>query len=79
MQTEYQIIEKSRSKKVTVPLITMPKSQYNANYGVIALDTPPTALMNQWEAKFFQVDQNVALLFIDGCLDGTIVICFSTN
>ncbi|CAJ1180137.1 hypothetical protein CCLMGIMDO_CCLMGIMDO_00345 [Companilactobacillus crustorum] len=57
MQTEYQIIEKSKSKKVTIPLITMPKSKYNANYGVIALDTPPTALMNQWEAKFFRVDQ----------------------
>lgn len=60
MRTQYQIIyqaEKTKEKSAHVPLMTMQKSKYNANYGVIALDTPPTALMNQWEAKFFDLNQ----------------------
>lgn len=60
MRTQYQIIyqaEQTKDKSARIPLMTMQKSKYNANYGVIALDTPPTALMNQWEAKFFGLNQ----------------------
>lgn len=60
MRTQYQLIyqaEGTKEKSARVPLMTMQKSKYNANYGVIALDTPPTALMNQWEAKFFDLNQ----------------------
>lgn len=60
MQVQYHIIykaERTKEKHAVIPLMTMQKSKYNANYGVIALDTPPQALMNQWEAKFFGVNQ----------------------
>lgn len=60
MRTQYQIIyraEQTKNKSARIPLMTMQKSKYNANYGVIALDTPPTALMNQWEAKFFNINE----------------------
>lgn len=58
MQTEYRLIYQAKAAgkdSVKVPLMTPQKSKYNANYGVIALDTPATALMNQWEAKFFDL------------------------
>jgi len=60
MRTQYQLIykaEATKDKSARGPLMTMQKSQYNANYGVIALDTPANALMNQWEAKFFGLNQ----------------------
>jgi len=60
MQVEYQMIyhaAETKDKKARIPLMTMSQSRYNANYGVIALDTPPTALMNLWEAKFFGVNE----------------------
>ncbi len=60
MRTQYQLIykaEATKDKSARVPLMTTQKSQYNANYGVIALDTPANALMNQWESKFFGLNQ----------------------
>lgn len=51
---QYQIIEHSEEPNITV--MTPAKSKYNAYDGTVGLTTQPTAWMNVWEAKFFNVN-----------------------